>query len=229
MKQLFFIRGLKPGKITIITVLLVCFAFFGFRLVTSPEEKLIKISREYKGYQQYRAVNVIVTDSARYKWTITLCGRPKDPNFQMGWHLKKDSSFISRANVLISPHGNKLYKLFVKNYSDYIRNPPVGQPAGQVIVKETWNVKEVIYDSLNKSITQIQSKNDGKWYSPTTASELFIMYKEKESPDNDKGWIYGMVSVENKKEKPVVLTARNSTCISCHTGTKYDRIFGPDN
>ncbi|HEV7782959.1 MAG TPA: cytochrome P460 family protein [Chitinophagaceae bacterium] len=218
---------MKHRKITIVAFLLACFVFLSFRLTTGGKEKLIQISKEYKKYQQHRDVQLVVTDSSKYKWTITLCDRPKDDP-DMGWHPKIDSTFISKANASLSPHGNKLYKLYIKEYGDYIQNAPTGQPAGQVIVKETWNVKEIIYDSLNKTIDRVQSKNDGKWYTPTTVSELFIMYKENEGPGNDKGWVYGVVNVENPKERPVVLNnIRNSTCINCHAGTKYDRIFGP--
>jgi len=212
-------------KLAAVSMILLCFVLLGFNLTRGKESRLIKISREYKNYRQYSDVQIVVTDSAKYKWTIAFCARPK--NMDIGWHFKTDSSFVSKADKMLSQHGDKLYRLFIKDYNAYVRNAPIGQPEGQVIVKETWNVKEIIYDSLNTTIQQIQSKNDGKWYTPTTVSELFIMFKEKESATNDRGWNYGIVSIEHKDEKPLILNdAKISTCIGCHKGTKYDRIFG---
>ena len=141
--------------------------------------------------------------------------------------MKIDSAFISNVNKSQSPHGDKLYKLYIKDYDAYIRNAPDGQPIVQVIVKETWNVKEIVYDSLNTTMQQIQSKNNGKWYRPTTVSELFIMFKENENASNDKGWNYGIYSLENKGEKPLMQNdLKMSACINCHKENKYDRIFG---
>jgi hypothetical protein len=120
-----------------------------------------------------------------------------------------------------------LYKLYIKDYGPYVWGVEKDQPIGQVIVKETWNVKEVVYDSLNKDIPQIRSRNDNKWYTPTTVSEVFIMYKEKQDSSNDKGWNYGNVSIEDKIRKPMLFNDRKlSTCIRCHVNTKYDRVFG---
>jgi hypothetical protein len=218
----------KYTKPYLLVFVLACCILFSFRISSDPIKRLEEIAKEYRHYQQFRETKIIVTDSSRYKWTIALCSQPKNIEvLDMGFHDKTDSSFISKADKSQSQHGNKLYRLFIKDYGDYIRNAPVGQPIGQVIVKETWNVKEIAYDSLNKTIQQIQSKNDGKWYTPTTVSELFIMYKEEESANNDKGWNYGTYSLENKDEKPLLLNnLKISSCISCHKETKYDRIFG---
>ena len=79
-------------------------------------------------------------------------------------------------------------------------------------------------------LTQIQSKIDAKFYTPTTVSELFIMYKEAESKDNDQGWVYGSVRLEEKNAIPLIYNhAKLSSYISCHSKTKYDRIFGVKN
>jgi hypothetical protein len=218
---------MKHSKISLFVLLLLCIVFSAFNLLNDKENRLKGIALEYKGYRQHVDYQTVITDSAKYKWTIGMCSVPKDMDKERGFHFKTDSSFISKADPAHSPHGNKLYKLYVKDYLSYSGNTPKGQPIGQVIVKETWNVKEVAYDSLNKGMVQVQSRNDGKWYTPTTVSELFIMYKETENADNDKGWNYGTVSIEDKNAKPMILNDRKlSTCIGCHTQTKYDRIFG---
>ena len=213
----------KTAFATAILASLICFGFVAFDS-SGSEVKLNRIAKEYKSYHQYKDNQIVVTDSSKYKWTIALCTQPK--NIDMGWHYKRDSLFTSTADPTNSPHGNKLYRLFIKNYDDY-RLPRKAQPIGQAVVKETWNVKEVVYDSTNETIAQIQNSNDGKWYTPTSVSELFVMYKEEESADNDNGWIYGIIDIENDKAKPLVLyQGKITTCMSCHTETKYDRIFG---
>ena len=208
---------MKHTKAYLIILLSACCIFFGFRKSADPAARLNEIAKEYKSYHRYKQ-RTVVADSSRFQWTITLCSVPG--------HVKMDSSLMSRAGEG-SPHGNKLYKLFIKKPLPYFRNSADGQPVGQVIVKETWNVKEIAYDSLDKTIQQVQSRNDGKWYTPTTVSALFIMYKEKEKTTNDQGWNYGTVSIEDTSKKPLLLNdTKISTCISCHKGTKYDRIFG---
>jgi Cytochrome P460 len=191
----------------------------------TKRDKLKKIAKEYMYYEQKKKLQIIVTDSAKYKWTIALCKAPK--NFDMGWHYKRDSLFISNADSVKSPHGNKLYQLFIRNRDAYSLADRDTQPIGQVIVKEVWNVQAIQHDTSKHSLSQIQSSNDGKWYTPTTVSQLFIMYKEKQDSTNDKGWVYGIVDIEDNKPKPVVLfEGKISTCMSCHANTKYDRMFG---
>ena len=216
---------MKSKNILFFTLLLGSCIVLSFTMSTNPTERFLEIAKEYRQYRQFKDIKTAVTDSSKYKWTIALCIRLQ--NQDGGFHTKEDSTFFSKADQTISLHGNKLYRLFIKDYASYIQNRPAGQPLGQVIVKETWNVKEISFDSLNTTVQQIRSQNDGKWYTPTTASELFIMYKEKAKPGNDKGWNYGTYSLENPNEKPLLLNdAKLSSCIGCHQKTKYDRIFG---
>lgn len=191
-------------------------------LTRSDDEKLKQVSKEYKTYQLHRNKT---TDSIALQWTITMCAA--QPPITHRLKGIADSFSISKAIPEISPHGNKLYKLYIKDYPSYITNFVKEQPIGQVLVKETWNTMQVNADSLNSQPSKIQSLNDGNWYTPTTVSELFIMYKEKETVQNDKGWVYGIISLEKGETKPEILTqGKISSCISCHSGTKYDRIFG---
>ncbi len=200
-----------------------CATFWSFKPAPDSTDRITEIAGEYKSYRQLVDERMVVTDSAKYKWTIRLCRIPRPE--EMGHHYERDSAFMSRANSAVSPHGDKLYKLFVKDYTAYLQNASAGQPVGQVIVKETWNVKEVSYDSSNETGAQVQSRNNGKWYTPTTPSELFVMYKEAPGELNDKGWNYGTYSLESGA--PLLLNDfKRSTCFGCHKGTKYDRIFG---
>ncbi|MBK7885436.1 MAG: cytochrome P460 family protein [Chitinophagaceae bacterium] len=182
-----------------------------FKTNSDQKIKLLEIAKEYKTYAVYT--------SSPWKWTIALCSSA---------HLGDIDSvhFISSADAATSPHGNKMYKFFVKDMFSYNDTAIKKQPFGQVLVKETWNVKEVSQESvLKNNLVAKRSENDGKWYMPTTISELFIMYKEKENNDNDKGWVYGIVSLEDNSVK-ILTNGKISSCISCHKGTKYDRVFG---
>ncbi len=206
--------------ITYLAVLVMaCCTLLSFRSSRGPVRKLNKIAKEYKKYWVYRE-RTAIKDTAKYmKWAVALCSRP--------CYCIEHSSFVSNADVSLSPHGNKLYRLYIKDRESYLKNAPGGQPIGQILVKETWNVRGVVYDSTNDGRLQTQNKNDGKWYVPTTVSELFIMYKEEEREGNDKGWSYGTVSIEDKSKETLLLNdIKISSCISCHKDTKYDRIFG---
>jgi hypothetical protein len=214
---------MKKRKYVTGLMLLFSFITFGFVFIKNRESRLIEIASNYKTYSQDIYVRAVVTDSSKYKWTIALCTYMGED--VMGYHHEIDSTFISRANDSISPHGNKLYKLFVKDQKsyEYIFNQ---QPIGQTLVKETWNVKQIPSDSISFFKDAKQSNNDGNWYVPTQVSQLFIMYKEEPNELNDKGWVYGIVDIEGKRKPKVLSQGKISSCISCHQGTKYDRLFG---
>lgn len=220
-------------------LLSVCFACLSFKKGADSTKQLERIAKEYKRYRRTSKQDTTSannsqtknTDSSDYNWAVAQC-----VSLQLSPHnqriittvIEASQTFISDVPKSRSPHGNKLYKLFVKNYDAYIQNAPAGQPLGQVLVKETWNVREVEYDSANKELVQVQSRNDGKWYTPTTVLELFVMYKEGENVTNDRGWNYGTYSLEAQNPNPQLLNnVKLSSCIGCHKETKYDRIFGP--
>ncbi len=199
--------------------LTICITSISFTTTNTPNEQLLKIAGEYKTYLRY---DNVTNDNAALSWTVTTCASISS--------LQKniDSLHFSKASSSVSQHGNKLYKLYVKDLRSYTDTTKKMQPLGQVLVKETWNVHEIPKDSISTTLYAMkQSKNDGKWYTPTTVSELFIMYKEEKNEKNDEGWVYGIVSMESPKSKATILeNGKLSTCISCHKGTKYDRIFG---
>lgn len=196
---------------------------FGFDFFKSKGDQLLKISSEYKSYRQVYTSKTTVIDSSKYKWTIYLCRYPGKES--AGYYTEHENSFYSKADSSASPHGNKLYKLFVKDLTSY-QSIEEMQPIGQTLVKETWNVQKIETDSVRFYADAKLNLNDSTWYRPTTISQLFIMYKEEKNKRNDQGWVYGIVDVENKS-KPKVLSQGNiSSCIKCHKNTKYDRLFG---
>jgi hypothetical protein len=190
--------------------------------------RLLEIAGEYLSYSTVQAVTL--DHRKQMEWTISLCAQYKPGNAQNPpasvYH--SDSIFFSTASPAVSPHGNKLYQLFVKNYSSYAGSSSGPQPDGQVVAKETWTTRQVDSGSfIATTLGARKNENDGKWYIPDRRSQLFIMYKEPESPDNDKGWVYGIVDLnENAALTAVVNHGKLSNCISCHVNTKYDRMFG---
>lgn len=214
---------MKNSNVRISLLVVLIIITLGIANSDPRDERLIEIANNYKSYNQDVDPKIVVTDSSKYKWTIYLCAHQGEEI--MGYHYEYDSTFFSNADTITSPHGNKQYKLFVKDQSsyDFISK---AQPIGQTLVKETWNVQPVSKDSLARYKNAMLSKNDSNWYVPTTISQLFIMYKEEPANHNDQGWVYGIVDVENEL-KPKVLSKGNiSSCIACHKGTKYDRLFG---
>lgn len=155
-----------------------------FLMTSRDSEKLQKISREYKTY------TLLYNKTASLlSWTVLDCTAPPK-----GHRNVFDSFYTSKASPQISLHGNKLYKLYVKEFVSYVNPAIKEQPVGQIIVKETWNTVEVQSDSLQSNHSAVLNLNNQKWHVPTTVSELFIMFKEKEDSLNDKGWKYGVVS-----------------------------------
>ncbi len=214
---------MKERKLYALLILLFSFLVFGFAIVNNRKKQFIEIAKNYKTYNQEINGRTVITDSEKYQWTIFLCTYMGED--VMGYHIEIDSSFFSRAKDSISPHGNKLYKLYVKDQTSY-DNIFNQQPIGQTIVKETWNVKEIPSDRSTNFKNAIQNSNDGYWYVPTNPSQLFIMFKEEPSNLNDQGWVYGIVDIESGRIPKILSQGNISSCISCHQGTKYDRLFG---
>lgn len=183
--------------------------------VFTVDEELLKIAKEYRTYNLY---------NGNLTWTIALC-EPYSPPY-----MAIDSLQISRANSEKSPHGDKLYKLYIKYPEAYTQriNP---QPDGQVLIKEVWNVKEVDCDNdsvKNGLMAAKMSMITHRCYTTDTRKQLFIMYKTTPSKENDKGWWYGIVDIENGAENATVIESMKiNRCVKCHQETKYDRIFGP--
>jgi hypothetical protein len=158
-------------------------------------------------------------DSINWAWAIADCTSKNAK-------LPADDFHMSLAEKGKSPHGNKLYKFYIKNVDAYFDTSVKQQPHGQVLVKETYNVAAVLQDTaIRRNFPMRKNLNDGKWYYPTTPSELFIMYKEDKNDENDEGWVYGIVDIQNKKRSKVLFNGKISSCIGCHKGTKYDRIL----
>ena len=96
-------------------------------------------------------------------------------------------------------HGRKLYYLYAKDNLAYHHAKDLDQPAGQVIVKESW----------------IPGKEK-------TKGPLFMMIKTG-AEDSDAGWIYATTTPDGKT---ITSSGKVASCMECHQGAKRDRIFG---
>jgi hypothetical protein len=144
-----------------------------------------------------------------------------------------------------TPHGQKLYYLFVKDAYAYAVAGEQPQPIGQAIVKESWTPEEVkATDDLawpdtkrddrlspfapsretNVSHLRSHATRNGRQYRPGRQADLFIMFKvEPDTNGTDSGWVYGTVTPDGKH---VTSAGRLAACMECHQSAKPDRVFG---
>lgn len=99
-------------------------------------------------------------------------------------------------------HGRKLYYLFAKNRDAYRMARELSQPAGQVLVKESW-----------------VPVGDPK--RPGDRGPLFLMVKTG-GADTDEGWIYATATPDGKS---ITSSGKLASCMECHQAAKYDRLF----
>lgn len=195
-------------------------------------DRLLEIAAEYGSYER---------KNAQYRWAPTACG----PAY-VGSPEQIEMGFSSGGNA--GSHGRKLYSLFAKERpkgswfsSAYVvENGP--NPAGQVVVKESWVPKEVAYPGPSEQVTRtlkvrIEGKlvekedtfvpyaqKDGRLYHAKERADLFIMFKvNPQTPGTDQGWVYGTVTPDGKQ---VTSVGRVESCMGCHQRAKYDRLFG---
>jgi hypothetical protein len=187
----------------------------------AQKKNLLRIAHEYKYFPSYEEP----FDSLH--WTVGLCA----PYVNLADTVNSRRMRFSHADWKKSPHGHEVYELYVWDIESYTERRRRFQPDGQVIVKETWSLREMPPDSV--AITKlplIRQYPFEVWMTPTTLSKLFVMYKDSEDNTSDKGWVYGIVDVKDGIASATVMSnGRLSNCIACHKGTKYDRIFGTEN
>jgi hypothetical protein len=179
------------------------------------DDELLKVGREYRSYPLYNTHDY---------WTLTLCA----PYYGPG--MVEDTLHISQAPMK-SPHGNNLYKLYVKDKEAYHKKLDE-QPVGQVVIKEVWSVREVAFDNdsiKENTLAVMRSFNDGKYYTPSSRKQLFIMYKTKPAKGNADGWWYGIVDMEKGTDHMrVIESMKINRCMKCHEEAKKDRMLGTD-
>src|SRR5688572_15052508 len=175
-------------KIKISLAIVAVITCLGFGLhYHSIDQQLLQISKEYQSYHLFRRlsdvkdtfnIKTISTDSMHsyeFDWTVVDCRGVSNDDLvvPISYDALNDSLHFSKPDSSKSPHGDKLYKLYVKDWEAYQsrQNP---QPNGQVLVKEVWNVIQVMDNHPSRIQVPVkQSKNDLMLYTPTTRSKLF--------------------------------------------------------
>lgn len=121
-----------------------------------------------------------------------------------------------------SPHGRKLYHLYVSDpiaytlAADGVRDAPVGLTL----------VKEAHYtlgkNSQSESTASNLLEEDPKF--PGPIAELFIMSKvgTADTPETDQGWIYSVADPDGV----VSFSGLIQSCMNCHQKSTHDRLFG---
>jgi hypothetical protein len=153
---------------------------------TADDPRLEKAAGEYAEYGK-------VDDLAR--WAPRLCMRPPPPQPRLS------------ASRDLETHGRKLYFLYAKDREAYRLVREREQPAGQVIVKESW---------IPAPGSTSQKPHAGE------KGPLFLMIKTGE-PDSDAGWIYATATPDGSA---ITAWGKIASCMECHQSAKYDRLFG---
>jgi hypothetical protein len=207
--------------------------------VSSFEGRLLEIARSYESYGM---------PNEEMRLTEVMCAvAPSRPiqGLTTAGHVAKASSVPDS-----SPHGKKLYFLFVKE-PRVVGLPgetrPVSvEPVGQVVVKEAW-VPEEVRDGERPAgpgdmRRKLKVRRGGQWVEEEVAFDpyvrrddrlyrakekagLFIMFKaDPGTPGTDEGWVYGTVTPDGKQ---VTSAGRVESCMGCHRDAPHDRLFTP--
>jgi hypothetical protein len=161
-----------------------------------PDSRFLEIAREYESYG--------IVDT-KFMWVQVLC-RIYEPPARMS------------ASADPETHGDKLYLLYAKNWDAYVKGIRDRQPAGQVIVKETWDARVSDSEEAGGGRRLAEPvRKDGKWHHPDTRHALFIMVKA------DDGWRFGTVSGDRTR---VFQSGVIRSCAKCHEKADPDGLFG---
>ena len=191
--------------------------------VKDPEEpfhkELLQAAKDYKAWGR-------VDDDPR--WAPFDCRMP-DPALAR-FSASKDAD----------THGQKLYSLFAKDRTAYVKlrgDRPVA--VGQVVVKESWvpeETAEVRPGEIDPAkVTRTKGTPGGDRFYPyatrgdkvfkaSKPAGLFVMMKlDPKTPGTDVGWVYGTISADGKT---VTAAGKVESCMKCHRDAKHDRLFG---
>lgn len=171
------------------------------------DNEILAIAASYKSYG-------IIAE--RPQWAPTLCAAPPSPP-------RPETPRLSDAKEP-SPHGEKLYFLYARDYSGYVKTGKEGAeaPAGQVVVKEAFAPAAL---AANAPPTKDVLYRGNKAFVPGQRLGLFVMKKVGKGPATDDGWIYAVTDAEGKH---VTASGNLPTCAGCHRSAPHDRLFAKD-
>ncbi len=196
-------------------------------------EQLLKIAKEYPSYGR-------VDDE--FRWAPWLCRSPEPSHARFS--SSDDGTTHGRKLYFVFAKDREEYlgrKPNTIESSDAAKqNAP--HPVGQTIVKESWAPEKVATDTPRKPQFGPPStagkllepggsnqyvpfaKHGEDLYRAKDKAGLFIIYKlAEDTPDTDRGWVYGTVSADGKT---VTAAGKVQSCIQCHEKASRDRLFG---
>ena len=196
-------------NICLLFLIFVTVLILGFSLPTKDitDKFLLDITDNYQCLPVFNyAAKMAAVDLSPYK-----PGQPKYAH----------TTFFSSRCTDILTHGNKVFRLFVKEDTPYAYENT--QPTGQTIVLETWNAVQLNVQKGNDNA--MVRTSDSTFLMPTTPADFFIMYKAGNpgAVTTDSGWIYARISANGKK---VIEKGLISSCMGCHGLSKTDRMLG---
>jgi hypothetical protein len=183
-------------------------------------QRLLQIAHEYQTYGRL---------DNRARWAPTLCASPSQVPMPSAMRMSKSDDQ--------GTHGKKLYYVFAKDRPDYLHGDPrstrrqpdanhsgTSHAIGQVIVKEAW-VPEKLTRATNAPASLVPATKVGnELYHAKEKAGLFIIYKlAEDTPDTDRGWVYGTVSADGIT---VTSAGKMQSCMACHDKAPRDRLFG---
>lgn len=143
-----------------------------------------------------------------YRVAPTLCMPPPASGARM-----------SRAEAG-SPHGRKLYHLYVSDPAAYAaalagENPA---PVGMTLIKESHEAR------LPQNGEAMPERYGTQGLVPGEITELFAMTKVggEDTPGTDGGWVYRVAHPDGR----VYVSGVIESCVRCHAHAKHDRLFG---
>jgi hypothetical protein len=204
-------------------------------VASSFEGRLLEVARSYESYGLLEEDIRLTTADCTFQPTQYMHG--------VTWpeHQAKVSSSPES-----SPHGKKLYFLFVKEPRprEGDKTGSTKQPVGQVVVKEAWVPEEVTGLKKLVGTQSIRRKlkvrrvdgwvereldfNFYAWqgdrlYHAARKAGLFVLFKtDPGTPHTDEGWVYGTVTADGKR---VTSAGRVESCMGCHQHAPHDRLF----
>lgn len=122
----------------------------------------------------------------------------------------------------MSPHGKKLYHLYVSDPAGYAAAAVGAKPApvGLTLIKEAHKALPL---PLGGGYV-VSTDPEVPALAPGEITELFMMQKvgHAQSPNTDAGWVYGVATPDGE----VYASGRIESCIGCHERSEHDRLFG---
>jgi len=195
---------MKSTTIIVMGLVLVVALFFTACAATTHRSRINTIEQSVIDYAHQMACL-----TPEYRFAPELCMAPPPSGARM-----------SQADPL-TPHGRKLYHLYVSNTKGYFEASEGTTPApvGLTLVKESHMAFVAGINNNARSSDSVKLA-----YVPGPVTELFLMNKigEQDTPETDQGWVYSVANPAGE----IQVSGLIESCMKCHVKAPNDRLFG---